>query len=83
MDNQNKQKKDDLDILVPKTIPDAAFILAKTDKKINIISLDEYPIAQHSDLYMDATRRYGEDNIRYCKVVTVKVTQNVEFMDKW
>jgi hypothetical protein len=47
-----------------------------------VVSLDNYAdIESRKKLYVDAIGKYGQSNVRYCKVISAKLTQSVEFMD--
>lgn len=66
-------------------LPEVGFLLvAEGGKKrsLRVINLDQY---QDKDmvtkLYLDADKKYGESNVRYCKVITTKVSRQVEFFE--
>ena len=49
----------------------------------DVINLDEYYLESDKDIkkeiYLKALSKYGYSNVRYCKVLPVKVEQKVEF----
>ena len=55
----------------------------KGGKCYDIVNLDEYfsadDIVLKKQIYLDQIEKWGQDNVRYCKVVNVTVQQEVNF----
>lgn len=63
------------------TLPEISCLLIGTpDGKIKVESLDEFESDDEiAQVYTNAIEKHGERNVRYCKVVGVKVKRTVEF----
>ena len=46
------------------------------------VSLDEYSdTSEVKQMYLEACRTHGNNNVRYCKVVGVKVVTDIQFIE--
>ena len=80
----NKSKGDDEDLLSEsKVLPDVAFLLIRKSDKRNteVLHLDDMSPSHHKEYYMEAITKYGQDNVRYCKVLAAAVKVEVDFLD--
>ena len=64
-------------------LPEISLLLIRAGGgKINVVSLDEYRNdSEIAQMFEEALDKYGERNIRYCKVVGVKVNRTVQFIE--
>jgi len=65
-----------------KDLPEIHFLLiTQRDGKMKIVDLDEYTKdTEVKELYLEACRNHGNDNVRYCKVVGTKLRTEVDFI---
>ena len=57
-------------------LPNTHFLLITSASKASIISLDDIDLSDTNaikDSIEKAISRYGDDNVRYCKVVSVSI----------
>lgn len=64
-----------------KSLPDIQFLLVRTDKSVEIIPLDDHPKDTISAHFIKACEKFGQDNVRVCKVISAHIRTEVEFID--
>jgi hypothetical protein len=57
-------------------------ILIQNGQTLKSIDLDEVnDLAQITAMYLSAVAKYGTVNVRYCKIVSANLKQEVEFIE--
>ena len=66
------------------SIPDIHFIMVYDNGKLRIVELDDYGIDEKEiimSIYEQEIEKYGEHNVRMCRVVSAKVKKTIEFIE--
>lgn len=60
-------------------LPDVSCIIIRIGRKMKVLNLDACDDAGITKTYLEYSARYGDENVRVCRVMSAKVSRAVEF----
>ena len=57
-------------------------LIQAPDGRMKVVSLDQYDLdSEHQSMYLEAVEKYGANNVRLCRIRTVKIKYEAEIID--
>lgn len=59
-------------------LPEQSLMIIKKGQSVEVISLDSYDISNAERLITEAVQKYGNNNVRYARIVDMEVKLSVK-----